>query len=83
MAELVEKETEAYYKKDPDPLDDRHPGRVDPMCALGHLLKAIAKNEDFETKVRFLETLTVKFSTADCLESSWGHLRKLMSTFIT
>lgn len=26
MAELVEKETEAWYKMDPDPFDDRHPG---------------------------------------------------------
>lgn len=27
MADLVEKETEAYYKMDPDPFDDRHPGK--------------------------------------------------------
>jgi len=27
MAEIVEKETEAYYKMDPDPFDDRHPGK--------------------------------------------------------
>lgn len=26
LAELVEKETEAYFKMDPDPFDDRHPG---------------------------------------------------------
>ena len=26
MAELVEKETEAWYKMDPDPFDNRHPG---------------------------------------------------------
>ena len=25
IAELVEKETEAWYKMDPDPFDDRHP----------------------------------------------------------
>ena len=28
MAEIVEKETEAYYKMDPDPFDDRHPGKL-------------------------------------------------------
>ena len=26
LAEIIEKETEAYYKMDPDPFDDRHPG---------------------------------------------------------
>ena len=51
MAELVEAETEAYYKIDPDPFDDRHPGRADPDCALGHLLKAVFKNENFMNKV--------------------------------
>ena len=55
MAELVEKETEAYYKMDPDPFDDRHPGRADPTCALGYLLKAILKNDDFMTKVRLFK----------------------------
>ena len=27
MAELVEHETEAWYKMDPDPFDYRHPGK--------------------------------------------------------
>ncbi len=27
LAEIVEAETEAWYKIDPDPFDDRHPGR--------------------------------------------------------
>ena len=27
LAEIIEKETEAYYKMDPDPFDDRHPGK--------------------------------------------------------
>ena len=27
LAILVEKETEAWYKMDPDPFDDRHPGK--------------------------------------------------------
>ena len=28
LAEIIEKETEAYYKMDPDPFDDRHPGKI-------------------------------------------------------
>jgi hypothetical protein len=31
MSELIEKETEEYRKGDPDPFDDRHPGK---MCIL-------------------------------------------------
>jgi len=29
IAELVERENEAYHKLDPDPFDDRHPGKSD------------------------------------------------------
>lgn len=36
-----------YFKTDPDPFDDRHPGRADPNCTLGHVLKIILKNDDF------------------------------------
>lgn len=28
MSELIEKETEEYRKGDPDPFDDRHPGKL-------------------------------------------------------
>jgi len=28
LAEIIERETEAYYKMDPDPFDDRHPGKL-------------------------------------------------------
>jgi len=28
MSELIEKETEEYRKGDPDPFDDRHPGKA-------------------------------------------------------
>lgn len=28
MSELIEKETEEYRKGDPDPFDDRHPGKI-------------------------------------------------------
>ena len=27
LCELIEHETEAYFKMDPDPFDDRHPGQ--------------------------------------------------------
>ncbi|KAI1892379.1 hypothetical protein AGOR_G00132760 [Albula goreensis] len=47
ISELIERETEEYLKTDPDPFDDRHPGRVDPECMLGHLLKILFKNYDF------------------------------------
>uniref|UniRef100_A0A3Q3B1R8 DDB1- and CUL4-associated factor 1 n=1 Tax=Kryptolebias marmoratus TaxID=37003 RepID=A0A3Q3B1R8_KRYMA len=47
ISELVEKETEEYHKADPDPFDDRHPGRADPECVLGQLLKILFKNDDF------------------------------------
>uniref|UniRef100_A0AAR2IWV3 DDB1- and CUL4-associated factor 1 n=1 Tax=Pygocentrus nattereri TaxID=42514 RepID=A0AAR2IWV3_PYGNA len=47
ISELVERETEVYHKADPDPFDDRHPGRADPECMLGHLLKILFKNDDF------------------------------------
>uniref|UniRef100_A0A1A7X3W6 Vpr (HIV-1) binding protein n=1 Tax=Iconisemion striatum TaxID=60296 RepID=A0A1A7X3W6_9TELE len=47
ISELVEKETEEYHKADPDPFDDRHPGRADPECVLGHLLKILFKNDEF------------------------------------
>ncbi|XP_066554396.1 ddb1 and cul4 associated factor 1 isoform X2 [Amia ocellicauda] len=47
ISELIERETEEYHKADPDPFDDRHPGRADPACMLGHLLKILFKNDDF------------------------------------
>eukprot|EP00070_Physeter_catodon_P015870 XP_023974161.2 LOW QUALITY PROTEIN: DDB1- and CUL4-associated factor 1-like [Physeter catodon] len=47
MSELIEKETEEYRKGDSDPFDDRHPGRADPECMLGHLLRILFKNDDF------------------------------------
>jgi len=35
LAEIIERETEAYYKMDPDPFDDRHPGM---FCVTGFLV---------------------------------------------
>lgn len=54
MSELIEKETEEYRKGDPDPFDDRHPGRADPECMLGHLLRILFKNDDFMNAVGLL-----------------------------
>ena len=51
IACLVEKETQEWSKIDPDPFDDRHPGRADPTCSLGHVLKAIFKNDNFMNKL--------------------------------
>uniref|UniRef100_A0A6I8SXT2 DDB1- and CUL4-associated factor 1 n=1 Tax=Xenopus tropicalis TaxID=8364 RepID=A0A6I8SXT2_XENTR len=51
MSELIEKETEEYRKGDPDPFDDRHPGRANPECMLGHLLRILFKNDDFMNAV--------------------------------
>uniref|UniRef100_UPI003AAC6DC5 DDB1- and CUL4-associated factor 1-like n=1 Tax=Centroberyx gerrardi TaxID=166262 RepID=UPI003AAC6DC5 len=47
ISELIERETEEYHKADPDPFDDRHPGRADPDCMLGHILKMLFRNDDF------------------------------------
>uniref|UniRef100_H3CH15 DDB1- and CUL4-associated factor 1 n=1 Tax=Tetraodon nigroviridis TaxID=99883 RepID=H3CH15_TETNG len=46
MSELIERETDEYHKSDPDPFDDRHPGRADPECVLGQLLKMLFINQD-------------------------------------
>ncbi|XP_076304060.1 lisH and WD40 domain-containing protein mahjong isoform X1 [Tachypleus tridentatus] len=51
ISELMERETEAYLKMDPDPFDDRHPSRAHPECTLGLLLKALLKNDDFMNKL--------------------------------
>lgn len=51
IAELVEHETEAYLKMDPDPFDDRHPSRARPDCSLGAVLKALFRNDDFMNKL--------------------------------
>ncbi|ESO82730.1 hypothetical protein LOTGIDRAFT_184499, partial [Lottia gigantea] len=47
LAEIIETETEAYYKLDLDPFDDRHPDRADPNSGLGKCLKLLSKNDQF------------------------------------
>lgn len=51
LAELIETETENYYKMDPDPFDERHPSRADPDCQLGLMLKVLFRKDVFMTKV--------------------------------
>lgn len=53
ISDIIEKETEAYYKMDPDPFDDRHPSRAKPTCSFGPLLKNLFKNDDFMNKVEY------------------------------
>uniref|UniRef100_A0A915KYM0 Uncharacterized protein n=1 Tax=Romanomermis culicivorax TaxID=13658 RepID=A0A915KYM0_ROMCU len=51
ISEIIEQQTEQYLKQDPDPFDERHPGRVDPNCTLGHVMKVLLKDEDFIAKL--------------------------------
>ncbi|KAG9330131.1 hypothetical protein JZ751_027243 [Albula glossodonta] len=69
ISELIERETEEYHKADPDPFDDRHPGRADPNCMLGHLLKILFKNDDFTNALLNTYVMTsreVSLNTAAC-----------------
>ncbi|XP_023669197.2 DDB1- and CUL4-associated factor 1-like isoform X1 [Paramormyrops kingsleyae] len=69
ISELIERETEEYHKADPDPFDDRHPGRADPECMLGHLLKILFKNDDFMNALVNTYVMTsreVPLNTAAC-----------------
>uniref|UniRef100_A0A673XD32 DDB1 and CUL4 associated factor 1 n=1 Tax=Salmo trutta TaxID=8032 RepID=A0A673XD32_SALTR len=69
ISELVERETEEYHKADPDPFDDRHPGRADPECMLGHLLKILFKNDDFTNALLNSYVMTsreLSMNTAAC-----------------
>uniref|UniRef100_A0A8C9REW9 DDB1- and CUL4-associated factor 1 n=1 Tax=Scleropages formosus TaxID=113540 RepID=A0A8C9REW9_SCLFO len=69
ISELIERETEEYHKSDPDPFDDRHPGRADPECTLGHLLKILFKNDSFTNALLNTYVMTsreVSLNTAAC-----------------
>lgn len=52
LAEIIESETENYFKMDPDPFDERHPSRTDPDCNFGHILKVLFRKDNFMTKVK-------------------------------
>ncbi|KAJ7999324.1 hypothetical protein DPEC_G00193200 [Dallia pectoralis] len=69
ISELIELQTEEYHKADPDPFDDRHPGRADPEGMLGHLLKALFKNDDFTNALLNSYVMTsreLSLNTAAC-----------------
>ncbi|XP_037077224.1 DDB1- and CUL4-associated factor 1-like [Pollicipes pollicipes] len=51
IAEIVEEENNNYLKTDPDPFDERHPTRVNPLCTLGQLFKIICKKDSFMDKL--------------------------------
>ena len=56
--QIIEQQTEVYFKTDPDPFDDRHPGRADPNCTLGHALKIMLKQDDFIQSVCICSNIT-------------------------
>ncbi|KAE8298905.1 DDB1- and CUL4-associated factor 1 [Larimichthys crocea] len=69
ISELIEKETGEYHKADPDPFDDRHPGRADPNCMLGVLLKILFMNDDFTNALLDTYIMTsreLSLNTAAC-----------------
>ncbi|XP_020297842.1 protein VPRBP isoform X2 [Pseudomyrmex gracilis] len=51
LADIIELETENYYKMDPDPFDERHPSRTDPECNFGQILKVLFRKDNFMTKL--------------------------------
>lgn len=56
MAEIFEREKDVYMRKDPDPLDLRHPYRTDPSCQYGLLLKLLFRKDQFMGKVNMIKT---------------------------
>ncbi|XP_049442114.1 DDB1- and CUL4-associated factor 1-like isoform X1 [Epinephelus fuscoguttatus] len=69
ISELIERETGEYHKADPDPFDDRHPGRADPDCMLGQLLKMLFMNDDFTNALMDTYIMTsreLSLNTAAC-----------------
>ncbi|KAM3620844.1 uncharacterized protein V6R79_002806 [Siganus canaliculatus] len=69
ISELIERETAEYHKADPDPFDDRHPGRADPDCMLGQLLKRLFGNDDFTNALLDTYIMTsreLSLNTAAC-----------------
>ncbi|XP_043643767.1 protein mahjong [Drosophila teissieri] len=51
LAEIFEREKDVYRRKDPDPLDSRHPYRADPSCQYGLLLKLLFRKDTFMGKL--------------------------------
>ncbi|KAH8389326.1 hypothetical protein KR215_001045, partial [Drosophila sulfurigaster] len=51
LAEIFEREKDVYMRKDPDPLDLRHPYRTDPSCQYGLMLKLLFRKDQFMGKL--------------------------------
>lgn len=51
VAEILEWATTEYFSNNIDPLDSRHPLKVLPDCALGHILRFLHRSTDFFDKV--------------------------------
>ncbi|CAL1260932.1 unnamed protein product [Larinioides sclopetarius] len=72
LAEIIEKETEVFLKKDPDPFDNRHPSRLQPDCTLGHILKIFFRNE------RIVDEIVKVYCMRDVLELNIASCRLLL-----
>ncbi|KAG7235646.1 hypothetical protein INR49_002408 [Caranx melampygus] len=86
ISELIERETREYHLADPDPFDDRHPGRADPECTLGQLLKMLFMNDDFtnallDTYIMTSRELTLNTAACRLLQNIMpeGLVEKLFS----
>lgn len=51
IAEILEEATNDFLQSNPDPMDDRHPLKSQPLHAFGHLLKMITRIESFVNKL--------------------------------
>ncbi|CAD6194594.1 unnamed protein product [Caenorhabditis auriculariae] len=51
LCKVLEESYEEFLKKDPDPLDDRHPYRTHPKSTFGNVLKTLFRNDDFMHKL--------------------------------
>ncbi|GFS34728.1 hypothetical protein NPIL_80411 [Nephila pilipes] len=72
LAEIIEKETEVFLKKDPDPFDNRHPSRLQPDCTLGQILKIFFRNE------RIVDEIVKVYCLRDVLELNIASCRLLL-----
>lgn len=52
VAELIESGVEEYFKRNPDPFDERRPWKIDPTSEYSQILRVISREESFVSKVR-------------------------------
>ncbi|GIY76164.1 hypothetical protein CEXT_806971 [Caerostris extrusa] len=72
LAEIIEKETEVFLKKDPDPFDKSHPSRLQPDCTLGQVLKVFFRNE------RIIDEIVKVYCMRDVLDLNIASCRLLL-----